>query len=176
MRGDGKIAEGQVHSMRYYIIPPVLNFPVTGDLYFGEVNGIEAYWILLTPTCDLLTEHPNAENVLLAQCLPLEEQPEYQAWVKEKERNREKLERLLTNKRRQRDRHFFLPSALSIPNLLVDFQKLMTIPVGNLSTLNRLASLDSPFAESLAARYARYIGRVGTPDLDIDHLIDSLEV
>lgn len=174
MQSETKITEGLIHSMQYYVIPPMSTFPLTGDLYSGEINGTRAFWVLLTPTCDLLDEHPKAENVLFAQCLALEEQPEYQAWIKEKEKNREKLRQLLTNTRRQKDRHFFLPAALSIPNLLVDFQKLMTTPFGNLELLTRLASLDSPFAEGLAARYARYIGRVGTPDLDMDHLIDNL--
>ena len=40
--------------------------------------------------------------------------------------------------------------------------------------LERLASLDSPFAEALLARFTRYFGRLGTPDLDVAVLLQSL--
>ena len=40
--------------------------------------------------------------------------------------------------------------------------------------LERLASLDSPFAEALLARFARYFGRLGTPDLDLEVLVARL--
>ena len=40
--------------------------------------------------------------------------------------------------------------------------------------LERLASLDSPFAEGLLARFTRYFGRLGTPDLDMTVLLQRL--
>ncbi len=40
--------------------------------------------------------------------------------------------------------------------------------------LERLASLDSPFAEALLARFTRYFGRLGTPDLDVAVLLQRL--
>ena len=40
--------------------------------------------------------------------------------------------------------------------------------------LERLASLDSPFAEALLARFSRYFGRLGTPDLDVAVLLQRL--
>ena len=41
--------------------------------------------------------------------------------------------------------------------------------------LERLASLDSPFAEGLLARFSRYFGRLGTPDLDVTVLLQRLQ-
>lgn len=43
-----------------------------------------------------------------------------------------------------------------------------------MTTLERLASLDSPFAEALLARFARYFGRLGTPDLDLEVILNKL--
>ena len=43
-----------------------------------------------------------------------------------------------------------------------------------MSELERLASLDSPFAEALLARFTRYFGRLGTPDLDVAVLLQRL--
>jgi hypothetical protein len=40
--------------------------------------------------------------------------------------------------------------------------------------LERLASLDSPFAEALLDGFTRYFGRLGTPDLDVAMLLQRL--
>ena len=45
---------------------------------------------------------------------------------------------------------------------------------GRTGGLERLASLDSPFAEALLARFTRYFGRLGTPDLDVAVLLQRL--
>jgi hypothetical protein len=58
--------------------------------------------------------------------------------------------------------------------MLVDFQQLVAWQRGHMDTLDRLASLDSPFAEALLARFARYFGRLGTPDLDVAVLLQRL--
>jgi hypothetical protein len=41
-----------------------------------------------------------------------------------------------------------------------------------LDEMDRIASIDSPFAEALLAEFTRYFGRVGTPDLDLDYIIN----
>ena len=46
---------------------------------------------------------------------------------------------------------------------------------GRTRGLERLASLDSPFAEGLLARFTRYFGRLGTPDLDVTVLLQRLQ-
>jgi hypothetical protein len=43
-----------------------------------------------------------------------------------------------------------------------------------MDSLNRLASLDSPFAEALLARFVRYFGRLGTPDLNTEVILSRL--
>jgi hypothetical protein len=75
----------------------------------------------------------------------------------------------------QAERFYFLPGALSLPDLMVDFQQLVTLQRACMGGLERLASLDSPFAEALLARFARYFGRLGTPDLDIAVLLKRLQ-
>ena len=58
--------------------------------------------------------------------------------------------------------------------LVVDFQQLVTLPIAQMTSLRRLASLDSPFAEALLARFGHYFGRLGTPDLDLEVIISRL--
>jgi CheY-like chemotaxis protein len=174
------VAEGHVHPMRYYVIPPVEPAPLVGDIYQGQVGEHNGYWALLTPSCDMVTGREKAELVLLARCLPLTEQVEYQQWrdgLPTPSRTiNGKLQDLLRNNRRdsQSERFLFLPGALSLPDLVVDFQQLVTLQRDHMGGLERLASLDSPFAEALLARFTRYFGRLGTPDLDIAVLLQRL--
>jgi hypothetical protein len=58
---------------------------------------------------------------------------------------------------------------------MVDFQQLVTLQRARMGGLERLVSLDSPFAKALLARFARYFGRLGTPDLDVAVLLQRLQ-
>jgi hypothetical protein len=128
----------------------------------------------------MVTGREKAELVLLARCLPLTEQVEYQQWQdalpEPSGTINGRLQALLRNNRRdsQSERFFFLPGALSLPDLLVDLQQLETLQRDHMGGLERLASLDSPFAEVLLARFTWYFGRLGTPDLDIAVLLQRL--
>ena len=175
------VTEGQRHPMQYYVIPPIEPAPLCGDVYHGQVGEIQSHWVLLTPSCDLVTGREKAELVLLARCLLLTEQVEYQQWRDSlpapPRAINGKLQDLLRNNRRdsQAERFFFLPGALSLPDLLVDFQQLVTLQRDRMGRLERLTSLDSPFAEALLARFSRYFGRLGTPDLDVTVLLQRLQ-
>jgi CheY-like chemotaxis protein len=168
------IEEGKVHPMHYYIMPPVEPSPLTGDLYRGCIGGQMGYWVLLTPSCDLVTGREKAEWILLVRCDPLTEQQEYQGWKaslpQPSKTNTKKLEALLRNNRQigQRERFYFLPGAFILPDLVVDFQQLVTLPQKQINGLDRLASLDSSFAGELLSRFIRYFGRPGTEDLDVE--------
>lgn len=172
--------EGLVHPMRYYVMPPVEKSPLAGDLYRGQIGDQSGYWALLSPSCDLVTGREKAEWVLLARCLPLSEHTEHQGWqagLPQPSRTVDnRLRSLLRNNRQggQAERFYFLPGALTLPDLVVDFQQLATLPRAQMTTLERLASLDSPFAEALLVRFARYFGRLGTPDLDVEAILSRL--
>lgn len=174
------VTEGLVHPMRYYVVPPVEKSPLAGDLYHGQVEDQSGYWVLLSPSCDLVTGREKAEWVLLAPCLPLAEQTAYQKWQtglsQPSNTTTRKLRSLLQDNREdgQRERFCFLPGAITLPDLVVDFQQLVTLLGAQMTTLGRLASLDSPFAEALLARFGRYFGRLGTPDLDLEVILSRL--
>ncbi len=128
----------------------------------------------------MVTGREKADWILLARCLPLAEQAEYQRWQtglpKPSGPVEERLRAILRNNRQggQAERFYFLPGALTLSDLVVDFQQLVTLPRARMTTLERLASLDSPFAEALLARFARYFGRLGTPDLDPEVILGRL--
>jgi hypothetical protein len=161
-------------------MPPVEKSPLAGDLYRGQIGDQSGYWVLLSPSCDLVTGREKAEWVLLARCLPLSEQTEHQGWqagLPQPSRTADdRLRSILRNNRQggQAERFYFLPGTLTLSDLVVDFQQLVTLPREQMTTLERLASLDSPFAEVLLARFGRYFGRLGTPDLDLDVILNRL--
>ena len=74
------VTEGQMHPMQYYVIPPIELAPLAGDVYQGQIGEYNGLWVLLTPSCDLVTGREKADLVLLVRCLPLTEQVEYQQW------------------------------------------------------------------------------------------------
>lgn len=120
-----------------------------------------------------------AEYVQLALCRPLEQFDEYRDWREHPSASKKKqaLEALLRNNRRsgQAERYHYLPGVFRIPHLIVDFQQINRVSHEALKAMDRLASLDSPYAEALLGRYNRYSGRFGTPDLDIAEVLRDLE-
>ncbi len=170
----------RVHPMLYYLIPPVEASPLAGDLYLGTINEKNGYWILITPSCDMVGGREKADHMLFARCSPLEGYSEFKAWEEGQPHPSStavrRLASLLRNNRQdgQSERFYFLPGALTLPDLVADFQDLVTLPRDSASSLERTASLDSPFAEAFIARFSRYFGRLGTPDLDVDSVISRL--
>jgi CheY-like chemotaxis protein len=174
--GKPEDVAASIHPMQYYIIPPVETSPLAGDIYGGRIGDEEGYWLLLSPSCDMVSGREKADLVLFVRCFLLFEQKEYTDWA-EDETKSGNLNALLKNNRNksQAERFFYLPGALTIPHLLVDFQQLVTIDRNSLTQLNRITSLDSPYAEALISRFARYYGRIGMPDLDTSLLLSRLK-
>lgn len=176
------LAGNVVHPMRMYIVPPTggwttgaimrLDEPAAGSGEGVEEHAAAAsgdHWVLLTPACDLVPERLSAEYVVLAKCLPLGSMEEVEAWRAEASMGKQRsLDALLANnrKRGQADRYHALPAAWEVPGLVVDFQQIASVPVGDLARYRRVADLDDPYAQSLISRFGRYLGRVGTPDVD----------
>lgn len=181
--GAGEAPTGDlVHPMEYWIIPPLENEntgPTTGDLYKSRSEPHD-YWILLTPSCDLVPGREKAERIALAKCHSLLDEEEFKRWEKSGFCNSgneiERMKSLLRNNRqgKQPERFYFLPGALDVPSLIADFQMISTDDRGVLNSLDRVAMLDAPFREALLARFSRYFARLGTPDLDIDVVLSQI--
>lgn len=192
-QADFDLSKQQVPPERYYIMPPMSSSPMAGDIYFEEISQnskvenedwatilenyhLRRYWITLTPTCDLVNS--NADKVILARCLFLEGTKQYKEWKLNSSNSKQK--ELINLMKRgigsQEDRYFFLPKALDLPDLIVDYQEIMAIPKSELTNkFTRVSSLDSPFAEALLSRFIRFSGRLGTPDLNIEQVLKRLQ-
>jgi CheY-like chemotaxis protein len=173
------IAEpNNVHPMQMYVRPPVGKNRLAGDILRGIVGDQDGFWLVLTPSCDF-EQQRQLQHVLLAQCVKLSGEPEYIAWKENPDDNDRKgpLKQLISDKRfqAQSERFKFLPGTYFLPDLVVDFQCLKAVPPEQVATLEVIASLDSPFAESVLSRFARYFGRLGTPDIDMNVVLNRLK-
>ena len=181
MSGEPSAVVGKVPPIRYYIVPPpnehrmgdILKAPVTHGCDYPDLSTRH---IVLTPTCDLVEGRAKADVVVLAECIPLETFCEYRKWAEAGEKSkssRSKLKRLLMSnpEKGQRNRYYYLPGAWTLPDTMVDFQRISHIPYGDLNGYTIEVSLDSPYAEALSHQFHCYLGRVGTPDLDVEAAI-----
>jgi hypothetical protein len=119
----------------------------------------DGWWLVLTPACDLYEDLPGggnraakAEYVRLAKAVPLSEAPLIARWIEagspgkgSRERNAA-LEMFRDNNARYR----ILPKYLDIPDLLVDFEIVQAVPLAEVRSWTRVATLDSPFAEAMS--------------------------
>jgi CheY-like chemotaxis protein len=175
--------EIKAHPMTMYIKPPIESKFFAGDILLEKNAATENYWIVLTPSCDFAND--KVKHVVLAKCEKLEEQKEYKDWVTSttETSKKEKLENLIGDNRQGKDvsvglqpeRFKFLPGTFFLPNLLVDFQQLRSVSLETLKTFEQITTLDSPFAEAMLARFARYFGRLGTPAIDKKVVLDRLQ-
>jgi CheY-like chemotaxis protein len=167
---------GKIHPAEIYFVPPIAGTkPGVGDVYrwISEGEG-ESWWLIVTPSCDL--EWDKADAVVLATCRPAHQDRRIADWQqRESAETTKRVRPLLEHKTGgQDDRYLFLPAALTLPDLVVDFQYLRSVSRAELDAMQRMASLVSPFAEAVASRFTRYFGRVGTDDLDVELILQRL--
>lgn len=164
-------AVGKAHPAEYYVMPPLAGAPsLAGDIH--RLNDGQ-YRVLVTPSCDLVLG--KNDFVLWAKCISLPECDEYRNWASDQSKEKFLSSLLRNNRAKQPERYFFLPGSYTVPDLVVDFEQLSNTPCTTLEQSTRIASLDSPFAELMLFRFARFFGRLGTPDLDVPIVVARLK-
>jgi hypothetical protein len=166
------VAEAKIHPAEFYIKPPVGTDPALGDVRVRTTNtGIE-YFVVLWPTCDMVSSggrEPKTQKALCAAAKPLTECSEYKDCVTSpdsKGMKKRLIDLFKNNRDRSPDRFHFLPALCDIPDLVVDFQDLEHVPLADVINYRCLGTIRSPHAEALSVRFERYRNRIGTPDLD----------
>ena len=174
---------GKAHPVEYYLMPPVDEDAfMTGDIFIDIEGESKRYKILLNPCCDFVRD--NVELALFSNCSLLEKEPEYIDLKSDPENtgNKGKLKSLIKDRRygKQQERFLFLPKAFSIPDIIVDFQRLTILELSTLKEMcsngdcTRIASLDSPFAEALTTQFSQYYGRIGKPDIRDELVLERI--
>lgn len=165
-----------IHPMEMYVRPPIGPNRLAGDILRGTVGPETGFWLVMTPSCDF-EQVGRLDNVLLAQCVPLTAETEYTNWKENPSASTDPMKALIGDNRKdtQSERFKFLPGTYFFPDSIVDFQRLRAVPADDIKGLEVIASLDSPFAEAVLARFSRYFGRLGTPDIDKIVVLKRLE-
>lgn len=173
----GAPKSNKIHAVELYIFPPLSTDFLFGDIFRKNDDNNAEYFVALTPSCDHAQK--KADFVLLAKCKylvstsPGEKAKASLAVGEEVSKTvNSELIQLIRDNSSPVDRYKYLPGTSFLPDLLVDLQDIMTVTPAALNPggegYERVTSLDSPFAESLQAKMARYLGRIGTPDIDAD--------
>lgn len=181
-----------VPPIRYYIVPAPIEHR-TGDIVTLTIakdddenenndeneNPATQWHVIMTPSCDLVEGREKADYVVLAECVPLSSFKEHKDWITADSMSntkRNKVKRLLMSNpdNGSKDRFFYLPAALRIPDLMVDLQRITCVPYSDLGLYDKQAALDDPYAAQLSHQFHCYLGRVGTPDLDYRTVIDGM--
>jgi DNA-binding NarL/FixJ family response regulator len=171
--------EGKIHPAEMYIKPPIGPDPLLGDIRVRVGDNANEYLVVVWPSCDMVSvgdRSPKTDKVLCVRAGLFDDAKEAAEYREAKSKNNEKrLIKLMMNNRDsnigQADQFHYLPGICDFPDLLVDFQDTKPMNLEELKGLRCVATIASPFAESLASRFMRYIGRLGTPDLDIALLL-----
>ncbi len=171
---DIKKDEEKVHPMEFYLYPT----DGSNEYESGEIikQGKEFY-VILTPSCDFIPRKGGkrkAEKVLLAKANPLTSTPAFNKYSGDKSKNnKNELSDLIRSEKYPR--YFFLPGTPFLENLVVDFQDKLMVEYEDLhSNYQRIAKLDSPFAEAMVTKFISYYNRVGYPDIDVDYILNNL--
>lgn len=178
------VPESSVLPVEYYIWPALHGRIHLGDVYHCLAE--DTYHLVINPACDF--EQGKAERALLVRCKGVADFSEFQDALKNKQEigsvsgsKRKGLLGLLGDNRKvaggQPERYKYLPGTSFIPHLVADFQSLDQVPLDELSDdkiFVRVATLDTPFAEGVQAKFSRYYGRFGVPDLDFDKVANEL--
>jgi len=174
---SGAPKSDKVHAVELYVYPPLSKHFLFGDIFKKVVDGSVEYFAALTPSCD--HAQGNAELVLLANCKELvrtnpgkNAKAALIAGTAVSNSSTTELTKYIQDSSSPKDRYKFLPGTSFLPDLLVDLQDIRSVTSAALGPggegYERVVSLDSPFAEALQSKMTRYLGRIGTPDIDSD--------
>ncbi|HEX6912578.1 MAG TPA: hypothetical protein VF142_19380, partial [Longimicrobium sp.] len=180
--GGGDIAQGKAHPAEYYVMPPLDSTQVRmGDIRIRHVDGSVEYLVVLWPTCDMVEggeRQAKTDRVLCIQAGLANHTPELSAVLEPEHPSnnarKQAVAFLKNNRSGNSERYHYLPGLCNLPDLLLDFQKVVVLPFAECRGLTCEASIASPFSESISSRFLHYIGRIGTPDIDTDFVINRL--
>lgn len=155
----------------YYVMPVL-----PGDLRLGTLlskknkEGALEYFIVLTPHCHMARQGekpPRADTILLAECIPSKALTSKGLRELEGKKTRIPASSVGTPD----GRYCFLPEFCGVPDLYIDLMRLTSVALQVVeSDYERMALVDSPFAEAVQSSMARFYANVGHRNL-IDHTV-----
>lgn len=157
----------------FYILPPIKPNVSCGDIVIID----EEKYIILTPSCDIAPRTDgerviyNVDIVVLARVLPLDKDVFDGLNISYSSKNETSQGKWNSFAEKHRgtspkNRFHYLPEYLSIGESLIDFKRIMHLPVEKVVTLDgitREATVSNPFIRDIQGRFTSYYGRHGQP-------------
>lgn len=184
---NGEIIRCKHNNDIFVILTPSCDF-VSGG---GRKRKVEHVLLVKSVLLDQTTEYKNFSKIKEKQqevaeyASQIEKGGEDNAIQKLKEK-KDNLELKISNmnasfsqflKSGKSDRFFFLPGTPFMKNRVIDFQDKTTVDYSSLKAdFERIAKLDSPFAQSMTSSFIRYYNRIGFPDIDTEYVINHLSI
>jgi len=170
------------HPAEVYIMPPVKKYFFTGDILKNKDSG--EYFLILTSACDMelrqkrdgenWVSYRNADKIILAKLTKFNQVPEVKAYIENQSNGKKKEVKKYVNNTKK-ERYYYLPSfGTQISGFLIDFQNINQINQKELTSYDRVASIDEPFLKDIIVRFTSYYARQGSPDLDTDIILKRL--
>lgn len=186
MMDESSLSDSDLRPYEQYIYPAISQDLLTGDILKRSENPESTdpsdFFVVVSPTCDLVQRKGSIERVLVAECGPpndflkaveLENAPQ--------KKLQEKLQKFFT--RDQVNGVLCMPALPSVfPLMSINLKKLQLIELKRITvrkkveneTHYRLASVDSPFRERLSFAFTQVTGRPGLPDINWQQCIDNI--
>ena len=173
--------ENKVHPSEFYITRPIKTLLSTGDL----VKRGDYRYVVLTPSCDFVFRPNGDRNVRNVFLLKIIELPDHFSTLNESIQKgeisnslKENLKKIITN---NKPYYHFIPKHNEINAGIIDFQDKFSMPIEEIeieienNEVDRFATITLPFLKDLIERYSSYYARQGSPDFDVDEVINSLK-
>lgn len=166
---DGKFYE----EAEFYITPPIKKFIATGDII---KRGGELF-VVLSPACDIahhgacdaVVVECKANKVVLAKVILVSEEMFIENKIIKIKHNKgdrkNQLKNIINGKI---DKYIFLPEYRELKASIISLESLTSINIDELSdgSINRLATIASPFLKDIQGKLSAYYSRQGQPDLN----------
>jgi CheY-like chemotaxis protein len=170
---DNSNSEAAYFNPEFYIHPPIKPTVSCGDILTVDDKN----YIVLTPSCDIAPRSHgeaivyNVDIVILARVLPMVKEVFDElniSYSRDQKRSEGKWNGFTTNHRgtSPKSRFHYLPPYLTIEESLIDFKRLVNVPIEKIITLDgvtRVATVSSPFIRDIQGRFSSYYGRHGQP-------------
>ena len=152
-----------IDAVEYYIYPPISDEFRLGEIIRSKHD--RAIRIVMTPHCHLTIQQgaqkQRADHILTLKAFPAEQVLKETPWSG-KEVDLRRITRIDAELGKPRGRYCFLPGFLDIPDLYCDLLQMESLPFETITQdFEKLAVLDTPFAEALQSCFSRFYSAVG---------------
>ena len=164
------------HPAEFLITNPIKPNIFTGDILLLNDGQRK---IIMTPACDIDLKNGirKAEKILTIRILKPEEIDAEFINTGMSNGKKSKLKSIINN---SNPRYHFIPQAGIFDCGVIDFQDkfsesaiIIEEQIKN-KAIERIATVSSPFLKDIISRYASYYSRQGSPDFEIDELLETI--